>query len=153
MIDKFRGKYRFLSNFQLSPITVDGVNYATVEHAYQAQKTLDPTLRAMVAELATPLEAKNWGRNFHRENWRDISLRVMYDLIFLKFVNNPKLLELLLATGDEELVEGNTWGDVFWGKCEDIGENHLGKILMRVRQELGANYVEPRIGSNDTDVG
>jgi predicted NAD-dependent protein-ADP-ribosyltransferase YbiA (DUF1768 family) len=77
----------------------------------------------------------------------------MYGLVYLKFANHPELLKQLLATGDEELVEGNGWGDRFWGKVDDIGENNLGKILMGVRRELGENHGADRIGSDDSVFG
>jgi predicted NAD-dependent protein-ADP-ribosyltransferase YbiA (DUF1768 family) len=60
----------------------------------------------------------------------------MYNLVKQKFTNNNKLKGQLLATGDAKIVEGNTWGDVFWGVCNGVGENHLGEILMKVLEEL-----------------
>jgi hypothetical protein len=59
----------------------------------------------------------------------------MTEIIRLKF-QNPGLKAKLLATGNQELIEGNTWGDCYWGVCEGNGQNHLGKILMQVREEL-----------------
>ena len=60
----------------------------------------------------------------------------MYEIVKDKFSRNPELRVKLLNTGDIELIEGNYWGDTFWGVCNGKGENHLGKILMRVRKEL-----------------
>lgn len=60
----------------------------------------------------------------------------MHDLVLRKFTAHPDLTELLLVTGDAELIEGNTWGDTTWGVCRGKGENLLGKILMAVRETL-----------------
>ena len=62
----------------------------------------------------------------------------MYRICLCKFEQNQDCLERLLKTRDTELVEGNTWGDIYWGVCNGVGENHLGKILMRIRSELGS---------------
>jgi predicted NAD-dependent protein-ADP-ribosyltransferase YbiA (DUF1768 family) len=60
----------------------------------------------------------------------------MYQCVKDKFTRNQDLKEQLIATGNEELVEGNTWGDIYWGVSRGRGKNMLGKILMRVREEL-----------------
>ena len=60
----------------------------------------------------------------------------MYNICKLKFIQNPELGKLLLGTKDEELIEGNDWDDTFWGVCNGVGENHLGKTLMKIRDEL-----------------
>jgi len=59
----------------------------------------------------------------------------MTDLVRQKF-SNPQLAKQLLDTKDFELIEGNTWGDTFWGVCSGKGQNNLGKILMQIRNEL-----------------
>ena len=61
---------------------------------------------------------------------------VMYQVCKAKFLQNPDLARKLVETGDAELVEGNTWGDKVWGVCDGVGENNLGKTLMRIRDEL-----------------
>ena len=58
------------------------------------------------------------------------------EIVEEKFRQNPKLAEMLLATEDAILIEGNTWGDKFWGVCNGVGENNLGKVLMYVRDCL-----------------
>src|SRR5262245_40548867 len=136
MIKKFRNEYAFLSNFSPSRITLDGASYPTIEHAYQAAKTLDPRERAGIAGLASPVMAKRAGRRVKlRPDWEQVKIELMEDLVRRTF-DDPDLAAKLLATGEEELVEGNTWGDRFWGVCRGVRRNELGKILMRVRSEL-----------------
>jgi ribA/ribD-fused uncharacterized protein len=142
-IVSFRGKYDFLSNFYPSEIEMDGIAYPTVEHAYQAAKTPDEDKRREVAALVKPGAAKAAGRRIKPpHNWREYNLELMTDLIRQKFTRYPDLREKLKATGDAELIEGNNWNDRFFGKCRDkktgewVGENKLGLMLMRVREEL-----------------
>jgi hypothetical protein len=138
-IDSFRGKYRFLSNFWPCVIEFEGVEYPSTEHAYQAAKTLDPKLREAIRWARTAGEAKKMGGQVKiREDWEQVKLKVMEDVCRLKF-QNGLLWDLLLSTGDTELIEGNTWGDQFWGVCNGVGENHLGRILMKIRKELSSN--------------
>ena len=66
----------------------------------------------------------------------------MYEIVLAKFTQNPDLKKKLLATGDEHLEEGNTWGDTIWGTVDGVGENRLGKILMRVRDELKNGWLQ-----------
>jgi ribA/ribD-fused uncharacterized protein len=136
MIKEFRGPTRWLSNFHLKAVTFEGLVYLATENAYQAAKTLDPALRAPFM-FCMPVEAKRMGKDLPlREDWEDVKLGIMYDLNKQKFSTNPEK-QYLLDTGDEELVEGNYWNDRFWGQCPiGLGENHLGKILMRIREEL-----------------
>lgn len=136
-IDKFDGEFHFLSNFHTSYILYDGIVWPTVEHAYQAMKTLDENQRMNILEANSPSEAKKLGRCVTmRVDWDDIKLEIMEELVREKFESKPKLAEKLLATEDIEIVEGNTWGDTFWGVCKGVGENHLGKILMKIRDEI-----------------
>ena len=149
-IREFHGAFRFLSNFYglgegHVPLAIfqDGLFFPTVEHAYVAAKTADPSLRPVIQALPTPGQAKRFlQKHGHakRENWFELKLSVMEDLVRQKFspLKHPKLSEMLLATGDRVLIEGNTWGDVFWGVDlrNEEGQNHLGRILMKVRAEL-----------------
>lgn len=136
MIDKFVGPYRFLSNFWPATVVLDGVAYPSVEHAYVAAKTVVPSLRTQIAAIVEPGAVKRFGRTFAiRADWEDVRLGIMEDLVRQKFSVEP-LRSQLLETGSVELVEGNTWNDQFWGVCRGRGQNHLGKILMRVRDEL-----------------
>jgi len=141
----FRGEYHFLSNFYPSEVEMDGQVFPTVEHAYQAAKSPDFGVRKQIASLDTPKAAKAAGRRIKRpKNWFAVNLGIMESLVRQKFTRHADLHEQLLATGDAELVEGNVWNDRFFGMIwnnktgEWVGENHLGKILMRVRAELQA---------------
>lgn len=137
VIDLFRGPHRFLSNFQEAEVEFEGVVYPTTEHAYQAAKTLIPVERQYIAQLTTPGEAKRAGRKVtKRPDWEQVNLAIMEGLNYQKFSQYPHLRAKLLATGDAELIEGNTWGDIFWGVCRGVGLNHLGRILMRVRDRV-----------------
>lgn len=142
MIDCFDGKFAFLSNFYPSPMTVDGIIFPTVEHLFQAAKTVSLVEREKIAAATTPGQAKRLGRNVILcDNWEEIKDDVMLNALRLKFAILP-LREKLLATGNEELVEGNTWHDNIWGncscdRCKKIeGQNKLGKLLMQVREEI-----------------
>ncbi len=136
-IHVFSGEYRFLSNFWPALVMLDGMAFPTVEHAYQAAKTNDMIERRRISALATPGQAKRAGRELHLDSDWDGERKeaVMLDLLRQKF-SIPKLREMLLATGDRDLIEGNTWGDTFWGVCRGTGQNNLGKLLMRVRDEV-----------------
>ena len=140
MIKEFRGDYRFLSNFCPCKIEYEGKTYLSVEHAYQAAKTINDVERAYFSgHNLTPSKAKELGRIITlRDGWDSIKLKVMEDLVRYKFNHNETLKKALLETKDEELQEGNWWGDLYWGVDlkTGIGENHLGKILMRIRAEL-----------------
>ena len=139
-ITSFSGEYRFLSNFWPSPIEVGSVVFPTVEHAYQAAKfSRDLSDRgqrqAAFARLPTPGMAKREGRGIKlRADWDRVKLPIMRGLIALKFFENDLLIHLLCATGERELIEGNSWRDTYWGVCNGIGQNNLGKLLMRERE-------------------
>lgn len=137
-ITSFSGNYRFLSNFYSASVELDGVDYRTVEHAFQAAKTLNASERGRIQRTRSPGAAKHIGRRVTlRPEWEEVKIEVMRRLVYQKFYNYPVLARGLVATGDSLLVEGNTWNDRFWGECPvGIGHNHLGKILMEVRTEL-----------------
>jgi len=130
MISSFNGEYQFLSNFFVEP---DGSH---VEGEYQRAKCANPEDVLKFAGK-TPAQCKTFGKHVQlKGHWDKIKLATMYLLVRDKFTTHPELAKLLLATGDQELIEGNWWGDRYWGKCGGVGENHLGQILMEVREEL-----------------
>jgi ribA/ribD-fused uncharacterized protein len=134
-IKTFKGNNFFLSNFYVAPVVYQGIRFENNEAAFQAAKC--PERMRDFCGL-NPQAAKRLGRRVElRPDWESVKYDVMYQVCKAKFTQNPNLLERLLATGDAELVEGNTWGDQVWGVCKGVGENHLGKTLMRIRAELG----------------
>ena len=138
-ISSFSGEYRWLSNFwlvQISPLG-DGIVYQSVEHAYQAAKTDNLSDRVIISNLSTPGQAKRFGRTLTiRKDWEMVKEDVMLTSLRCKFSFGSGLASQLLQTKDSILEEGNSWGDVFWGVCNGVGENRLGKLLMQVRTEL-----------------
>lgn len=138
-IDSFRGEHAFLSNMFPCRVEFEGATYPSVEHAYQAAKSLDPSVRKTFDGAITPKGAKARGKRVTlRADWGAVKLGVMEQSLRSKFADGG-LRALLVATGDAALVEGNTWNDRFWGVCRGKGQNHLGKLLMRLRSELAAN--------------
>lgn len=137
MIDLFRGKYGFLSNFYSSPIKIEGITYPTVEHFYQAMKSKDIEVRKIVASCATPAIAKKRGRQLIlRKDWKDVKDICMIKGLLTKFTTHKELQDKLIATAPKQLVEGNVWGDKYWGKCNNEGMNMLGRMLMFIRSTL-----------------
>lgn len=135
MIDKFKNQNFFLSNFYESPVKFEGLEYKSVEAAFQSAKTTRVEERMRFTYM-DPSEAKQTGRRIYlRKDWEKVKDNVMYECLKDKF-SNPDLRAKLLATGDEELVEGNTWGDQYWGVCNGVGKNMLGKLLMKIRKEI-----------------
>lgn len=136
MIDKFSGEYRWLSNFVPCPVILDGVEYPSVEHAYQAAKTVNREEREIILQAKTAGIAKKLSKLVTmRPNWESIKWTVMFNLCMQKFLKEP-FRSQLLATEEQELIEGNTWGDVYWGVCKGDGQNNLGKIIMHIRQTI-----------------
>jgi N-glycosidase YbiA len=128
-IDSFKGEYAFLSNFY-------PFGSKSLEHFYQAFKTEDSEMQLRILSAPTAAQAKKLGKQAAlRGDWDEIKDEIMLKLVRYKFTV-WHLREALLATGDRELIEGNWWGDTYWGVCKGKGENRLGKILMQVRDEL-----------------
>ena len=143
-ITKFQGPTRWLSNFEYVFVRMsDGITYPSTEHAFQAQKTLDMGERSRIASLQTPRQAKDAGQLVElRADWETVKFDVMLEATRRKFERSRRHRQLLIETGDAELIEGNTWGDTIWGVCDGVGENHLGRILMKVRAEILAETEE-----------
>lgn len=135
-ITKFRGKHAFLSNFYPCKIPVGNIVFPSVEHAYQALKSDDLKVRARIAKMKTPQEAKKAGRALKIDNsWRSVyGTQYMRLLLAIKF-SHPKLSKKLLATKNRALIEGNSRGDRFWGQSPlGKGENTLGCLLEFIRE-------------------
>jgi len=133
--------YTFLSNFYEASVTYHGLTYKNNEAAFQAQKCMTEEERLPFTEYG-PGKSKSMGRKVQlRPDWEEVKFKLMEEIVRAKFHQHPELAWRLLGTEDKILIEGNHWGDTCWGV--DIrtgqGENHLGKILMKVREELKNN--------------
>ncbi len=137
-IDRFLEENFFLSNFYLVDIEYNGLIYPSVEHAYQAHKSFNIQEKKLFTDKNMPPRvAKKFGQHISlRSDWKDVKLTIMRDLIWRKFFHNNVMKEKLISTAPAELIEGNWWGDTFWGVCNGEGENHLGKLLMKTRNAL-----------------
>jgi ribA/ribD-fused uncharacterized protein len=153
MINSFSGRWAFLSNFYLCKITHQGIVYPSSEHYYVAMKVKEDQLingkmcpasdvREMISKISTPGQVKRFGRSLSiRKDWDSVKLKAMEWVIREKFTKHPDLKEMLIQTGNEEIIESNYWHDIFWGvctceKCGNKGENHLGKLIMKIRDEI-----------------
>lgn len=139
----FRSKYSFLSNFYPAKVFFDGVTYLNSESAYQAQKCKNEEERLGFAKLSSD-EAKSLGRKVDcREDWDEVKLSLMKEIVYSKFTQNPHLAKALTDTGEMPLFEGNNWGDLYWGVDLKTGngENNLGKILMDLRKSFVKNGI------------
>ena len=136
--------YYETSNFvfsNLSPHAVEfkGVLYPTSEHAFHVAKFDDPNIKSEIQNAKSPLEAFVVGKKYkpqRRENWDQIKVDILYQILIQKVNQHKEVKDALLATGDQEIVEENPHDD-FWGSGPDgKGQNYTGKILMRIREEL-----------------
>lgn len=126
-----------LSNFYYKPTEFDGQVWKTNEHYFQAMKSATPEGMWAVRDAVTAQGAKQAGHSAPlRADWDAVKIGVMRRGLEHKFVAGEVLGDWLLATGDALLVEGNHWGDTFWGVCDGEGENWLGHLLMARRAEL-----------------
>ena len=137
-INQFDGTdYEFLSNFYKASIVWDGKSFSTVEHFFQAHKTMNPEEFERIRTASGPGAAKSLGNQTElMSEWEEIKDGVMFHGLLLKFTQHPFLSGELIDTEGMELEEGNNWGDKYWGTVEGEGENMLGKLLMKVRAIL-----------------
>jgi len=162
VIEQFRGDNFYLSNmyFLNNWITSEyGIRVPTSEHAYQSAKFINPLNHRQVAEACAELEdkrifadgvaSKEMAHFLLRQgaaiktDWEVAKNGIMLAVVSQKFTNNPDIAKRLIDTNDELIVEGNDWGDRYWGVDpvgSDNGENHLGQILMEVRSNLQSIY-------------
>lgn len=142
-IDEFKGYYWPLSNFSPHPVMYDGETYWTAEAAFQAAKAVNPSDREVLASIKDPADAKRVGRRVYlRNDWEDVKVGIMRQILLMKFHANPQASRVLKRTGYVDLVEGNYWHDNFWGDCRcqrpscvGPGKNMLGEILMDIRND------------------
>ena len=150
-IARFYKEHKFLSNFYPhrpnggtynNPVVVmyNGLQFNSVESAYMAAKTLDPELQKQIQKMS-PFQSKAFSKLGGipvRDDWEDVKISIMTDLVGQKFKNSPQLKKMLLGTGGCIIEEGNLHEDTFWGINLETGKgnNHLGQILMRLREEI-----------------
>ncbi|WP_157978265.1 MULTISPECIES: NADAR family protein [Nocardia] len=146
VIDSFDGPFRFLSNFYPHPFQFRGFDCATSEHVFAGVKTTDREWIGRILAAPTPQAAKQLGRRAPlRPNWDRDRVLYMRAILHAKFTSDPDLTQRLLDTGDALLIEGNTWGDDYWGRvlrpglATAVGHNWLGRSLMRLRSELAGH--------------
>lgn len=127
------------SNFSPFGIEMDGLWWPSVEHYFQAQKFFDESYREKIRRVFTAKDAAALGRSRKvplRRDWEEVKDSVMYQGVLKKFQTHEELKDLLLGTGDADIVE-TAPGDFYWGSGHDgTGLNRLGQILMRVRAVL-----------------
>jgi ribA/ribD-fused uncharacterized protein len=150
-IERFRGRHFFLSN--MCPlknwiVSGTGIRVPTTEHVYQAAKFSDPEISLHVARAKNGLDAKRLAHDYEMAgakliyNWQVAKFGVMRVALWRKYAENKDMRDMLLATGDARLVEGNDWGDEVWGVCpvgSNNGENHLGLLHEEMRQKIRAH--------------
>lgn len=135
-ITRFKGKYLFLSSMYICPIEYKGIKYNSSEVAFQSMKFDNEEMRREIAKLSAKA-AHEIGRKYPlKKNWHNIKEDIMYDITLCKFKQNKDLAKMLINTGTKELIQENNWNDTVWGTVNGIGENKLGKILMKVREEI-----------------
>lgn len=138
MIKEFKNQYIFLSNFYECPIYYNKLVFCNAEAAFQAQKAIDEKEQYKFINLNAS-QARKLGKTIAlREDWEEVKDNIMYEIVKRKFTVNKELKQKLIDTKDEELVEGNWWHDTYWGvdSKTGVGKNKLGKILMKVREEV-----------------
>lgn len=143
IIDEFRGEFEFLSNmYKIDLPYKDGWVAKSAEHIFQAEKAISYNDWKYVISASHPKLAKARGRYIEcRSDWDVEKIDIMRKVLYHKFTSDYDLRNMLKATGDAILIEGNCWCDTYWGvcncrKCQGKGENHLGRILMEVRDRL-----------------
>jgi len=140
--------YGFFSNFSQHPVFIKNELWATTEHYFQASKFEDPSVRNKIKNIKSPMDAAKEGRNRNnklRPNWEDIKDEVMYEALFFKFLQHPKLRKELILTGDKILIE-HTANDIYWADGGDgSGKNKLGILLMGLRDDIKDISSDPNI--------
>ena len=137
-----KGYFEEFSNFTSSNVEIEdmfGLKYKTVEHYYQAQKTLNPTERKQFTDKSmTANQAKKLGNDKEKltliSNWETVKFDVMREGLRQKF-QDKKFMDLLKSTGNKQIIEWTWWGDKIWGMSDKTndGANALGKLLMELR--------------------
>jgi N-glycosidase YbiA len=130
----FFGEYRWLSNYHHAPILWKGLGFTSTEAAYQSSKCSNVDAARVFQNYSASDSKKHAPKP--PKNWNDVKFNIMAQIVFQKFLIHKELRESLLETGDRYLEETNHWGDQYWGVCDGVGENNLGRILMATREYL-----------------
>lgn len=146
VINSFKDEWELFSNFSLSVVHYNGLNFQTVEHAFQAAKSNKQSDWNYIQKLKTPGQAKRAGRKVQlRSDWEEVKIIIMRNLLIQKFTLYDKFKNKLISSGNAKIIEGNYWHDNYWGdcycsKCENIkGYNNLGILLMEIRNSIIGN--------------
>ena len=144
MIHEFQGEYRWLSNMVLVDIELKDKIYPSVEHAYMSEKSNDNNWKKLCSQKnISGKQIKTYSKTIElREDWEDVKLLVMEYCLIKKFNQEPFKTKLI-ETGNQNIQEGNRWSDQFWGvdlkSNPNKGENHLGRLIMKIRDKLQKN--------------
>ena len=134
----YEREFYMFSNFSAFAVKYDGDMWPTAEHAYQAKKFYDFDIRDKIKSARSAQEAKQIAKVFEheiRDDWEEVKLRAMEEIIWAKLSQHPYIQEKLLQTGGADIIE-DSHKDAFWGWGPNKdGENHLGKIWMKLRKE------------------
>lgn len=146
-ITRFNGRWHFLSNFYATPVPYMGVTWKTSEHAFQAAKLTGGDFER-IQKIPSAGHAKIFARSCPKPlDWDDRKVQVMREVLLSKFTASQQLRTWLMETGEARLIEGNTWGDKYWGavlfRGGWLGENMLGKLLMELRVDLRIAALDP----------
>lgn len=144
----FSGELKFLSNMYPCTIQMNvlghSYTFGSAEAAFQAGKCLNPNQVALFTKVENGSAAKKLGRRVNmRADWDTYRLAWMKQVLLCKFTQNPELLRQLLDTYPLPLSETNTWNDTYWGICNGVGKNHLGRLLMQIRDEYRPEEMNP----------
>jgi len=139
MFYKVNDEYGCFSNFSRHGFELNGKYWSTSEHYFQAQKFAGTEYEEEIRLAATAMEAAKFGRDRNkplRKDWEQVKYNIMKEAVLAKFRTHDDIREILLSTGDSEIIEKTT-DDYYWGCGSDgTGKNMLGKILMEVRAIL-----------------
>ncbi|KAL5516930.1 hypothetical protein EMCRGX_G002381 [Ephydatia muelleri] len=145
-------RYFEFTNFAEYPILLDDEEWPTTEHYFQAQKFIGTPYFKYIRTLQTPRDAFSLSRQpqvsqWLRDDWEQVKLDIMYKALLAKFFQHSNLRDMLLKTGEKKLIE-HTSNDSYWGDGGNgTGQNHLGRLLMKVRSELepDANHLDTHL--------
>jgi hypothetical protein len=136
---KVNDKYGCFSNFSKHGFEFEGKYWMTSEHYFQAQKFIGTEYEEQIRLASNPMQAANMGRDRNkplRKDWEGVKDDVMRRAVLEKFKANKDIQQILILTGEDEIVEKTT-NDYYWGcGSNESGRNMLGKILMETREIL-----------------